>query len=124
MIYYTKEELEEMLEASSNDFEMWEKTKKLAYLKDAANKLVAIAEDITSNRMGKDVKNWGEFSSAFKREFNNENVYNDLYALHRFFYEGLGYDQTEKDVEYTYHKTKRFFRNLVKKEEHKELVKV
>jgi hypothetical protein len=124
MIYYTKEELEEMLEASQNDFKMWNETSKLAYLKDAANKLVAIAEDITSNKIGKDVKNWGEFKSTFKREFNREDVYNDLYALHRFFYEGLGYDQTEKDIEYIYHKTKKFFRNVVEKEEHKKLVKV
>ena len=44
-IYYTKDELEEMLEASQHDFDMWHKTRKVAYLRDAANKLVAVAEN-------------------------------------------------------------------------------
>ena len=118
-IYYTKTELEEMLEASQHDFDMWHKTTKVAYLRDAANKMVAIAENITSNKIKKDIKNWGEF----KREFNNKEILDDLYSLHRFFYEGLGYDQTEKDIEYTYYKVRKFFRNLLAKE-NKKLVEV
>ena len=116
-IYYTKEELAEMLDASQHDFDMWRQTKKEAYLKDASNKLVAVAENLTSNKIKKDIKNWGEFKAAFAREYAKVEVLSDLYTLHRFFYEGLGYDQTEKDIEYVYHKTKKFFRNLVEETE-------
>ena len=35
MIYYTREELEEMLEASKSDYEKWRETSKLAHLKSA-----------------------------------------------------------------------------------------
>ena len=100
-----------MVEASQHDFDMWKKTTKEAYLKDAANKMVAIAENITSNRIKKDIKNWGEFKAAFTREFGNGEVLDNLYSLHRFFYEGLGYDQTEKDIEYMYYKVKKFSKN-------------
>jgi deoxyxylulose-5-phosphate synthase len=123
-IYYRKEELTAMLEASQHDFEMWETSAKQAYLKDAANKLVALAENITANKIKKDIRNWGEFKSAFLREFNKPEMLSDLYILHRFFYEGLGYDETEKDIEYTYHKVKKFFRNLVEKTEYEKRVKV
>ena len=122
-IYYTKDELEEMLEASQHDFDMWHKTEKVAYLRDAANKLVAVAENLTANKLGKQITNWGEFWANFDKISNDQLIRNYLKDLHVFFYEGLVYDETLKEVEYKYNKVKKFFRNAVEKET-RELVKV
>ncbi len=127
MIYYTKEELEEMLEASKSDYEKWEETTKLAYLKDASNKLVAIAEDLLSNKLDRNIKNYGEFRANFDKLSKDTTMKEYLHSLHVFFYEGLSYDTTIKDIEYIYHKTYKFFRNLVEKETYRQkrkLVKV
>ena len=115
-IYYIKEELGEVLKDSQHDFDMWKQTKKESYLKDASNKLIAVAEDLASNKIKKDIKNWGEFKVAFAKEYAKPEILSDLRALHRFFYEDLEYDQTEKDIEYIYHRAKTFFRDLLAKE--------
>ena len=127
MIYYTREELAEMLEASKSDYEKWKETSKLAYLKDASNKLVAIAEDLLSNKLDRDIKNYGEFRANFDKLSKNTTMKEYLHSLHVFFYEGLPYDTTAQDIEYIYHKAYKFFRNLVEEEKYKQkrkLIKV
>ena len=113
--YADKETLEEMLTASYEDFKKWEADKKkLSYLRDASNKLVAVAENVTSSRLLTPIANWGEFAPLFKKEFKNELMYEYLKDLHKFFYQGAGYDENIKEIEYEYHKARKFFRNLVK----------
>ena len=127
MIYYTKEELEEMLGASKSDYEKWKETSKLAYLRDASNKLVAIAENLLSNKLDRDMKNYGEFRANFDKLSKDTIMKEYLHSLHVFFYEGLSYDTTTKDIEYIYHKTYKFFRNLVGEEKYnqkRKLIKV
>lgn len=115
LTYYTKAELEEMLEASQHDFDMWKKTEKLAYLRDASNKLVAIGENTVANKIGKQITNWGEFMGNFHKLSTNKLMKAYIKDLHIFFYEGLHYDETVKEVEYKYNKVKKFFLNVIKK---------
>jgi hypothetical protein len=114
--YYTKEELEEMLEASQHDFDMWKKTEKVAYLRDASNKLVAVGENVIANKTGRRIKNWGEFMANFHELSTDQLMKAYMKDLHIFFYEGLHYDETLGEVEYKYHKVKKFFRNALREE--------
>lgn len=113
-IYYTKDTLEDMLEAAKTNYEKWEKTRKMAYLRDAANKLVAIAENMVANKINRDIKGYGEFRSNFNKFSNDELIKEYLNDLHIFFYEGLEYDQTVEDIEYKYHKAYKFLRSKIK----------
>jgi len=113
-LYYTKEELEEMLEVGEADFRKWRETKKVAYLRDASNKLIAIAENLTAYKTGKKILNWGDFRSSFLKEFKDRRLMDYLYDLHRFFYEGRSYDERIVDIEYKYHITHKELRSLIK----------
>lgn len=107
--------LEEMLSVSRDDFRNWEKTKKLSYLRDAANKLVGVAENMTSARLLKAIDNWGEFRHCFLKEYKDQDMLLRLETLHKFFYQGLGYDEPTQSIEYNYHKAYKFLQNNVKK---------
>lgn len=110
-----KETLNEMLTVSYEDYKNWEKSHKLSYLRDAANKLVAVAENLTSTKLLKPISNYGEFRHCFLQEYKNHELFLKLDMLHKFFYEGIGYEGTPKDIEYTYHKARKELMTLVKK---------
>ncbi len=112
-VFYDKEDLEEMLEISTEDFKNWKTRRKVACLRDASNKLIAVAENLTTNKIQKRIRNWGEFRRHFLEEYKDQELLNRLSELHRFFYEDLGYDESYSDVEYRYHKAFKALRTLV-----------
>ncbi|MGI0141682.1 MAG: hypothetical protein ACREBF_03485 [Candidatus Micrarchaeales archaeon] len=114
-IGYSKNELEEMLKASEDDFKSYERNKNVSKLRDAVNKLYAIAQNITSNKIKHGIENYGEFRSNFLKEFKDHDLISSLGILHRFFYTGLGYEQSVKDIEYEYHEAKKKIKTMIKK---------
>jgi hypothetical protein len=123
-VLITKKDIEEMLSTSESDYKDYLKDKKISKLRDAVNKLYAVAENITEAKTGKPVKNYGEFRHNFLKEFNDNDLLVDLGTLHTFFYNGLGYEQKTKDIEYLYGKSKKKLRNLMHITFKRELVKV
>ena len=113
---HSKDELEEMLETSQDDYRDYKDTAKISKLRDASNKLVAIAEGLASNKEGKEVKTYGEFQHTFNKHYENADLTANLDTLHVFFYSGLGYEQSAQSIEYLYNKSKKEIRNLVEQE--------
>lgn len=112
-----------MLDISYADFRLWKGTKKLARLRDATNKLVAVAENLTSNKANMPIENWGQFRHIFLKEFKDQELLIKLYDLHRFFYQGLGYEGDVRNIEYNYTKGRKALRTMVKNFKYPQRVK-
>lgn len=113
-----------MVEVSYDDFKKYEETKKLPYLRDAANKLVGATENIVSTYAQVPIENWGDFRANFSKVFKNHEIFVWLTALHKFFYEGMGYDGSVEDIKYIYSKARKELRSFLSQERKKKLVAV
>ncbi|MDE1762324.1 MAG: hypothetical protein KGH78_03995 [Candidatus Micrarchaeota archaeon] len=111
------ETIVDMLKVSEADFKRHKDHPNVNYLRNAANKLIAIAENLTENRIGRKLYGYGDFETNFKRHFKDSELFSKLDKLHVFFYTGLLQDQSFSEIEFTYGTAKKRLRNLIIKVE-------
>ena len=119
---HTKESLIEMLDTSEADYKDYLKdTNNISRLRDASNKLVAVAEDLTENMTNSRIDGYGDWRKKFSQLKNlslkgqeRELLLARLDSLHIFFYEGLLQDIGKEAIVYNYNWCRKKLYRLIK----------